>query len=234
MQDFLNVSEKEATDAVHESARIAAGITECYGAKLSSRLIPLPCAKVIKVEQVEQIAPEYPKTDHQVQLASVRDLSTLVMNRNGDINAVLSIVLEGIYRGIGMDRVIFALLTPDRRNLKGKYGLGWPSDSFIEEFQVCLDESPPNIFGFVMRNPKPIWVNNEPSQEILALLNKEIYYFVGHGPFFIMPISVKGVAVGIIYADRNLSGRDLDESSFESFAFFGQQAHMALSSLAQA
>jgi HD-like signal output (HDOD) protein len=232
VQDFLNVSEKEATAAVHESARIAAGITECYGAKLSSRLIPSPDGRVKKVEQVEQIAPEYPKTDHQVQMASVRDLSMLVINKKGDINTVLSILLEGIYRGIGMDRVIFALLTPDRGNLKGKYGLGWPSESFIEEFQLRLDGSNPNIFGYVLKNPEPNWVTDEPSHEIRALLTKEIYQFIGRDPFFIMPISVKGVAIGIVYADRNLSGRDLDEESFESFGFFGQQAHMALSALA--
>ena len=45
---------------------------------------------------------------------------------------------------------------------------------------------------------------------------------------------VKGVSIGIVYADRNLSGRDLDDESFESFGFFGQQAHMCLRALSQA
>lgn len=233
VQDFLNVSESEAIRTLHESARMAAEVTECYGAQMSSRLIPLPEEPGKKVEPVEPIAPVYPKTDLQVQLASVRDLSALVANKKGDINAVLSILLEGIYRGIGMDRVIFALLTPERRFLKGKYGLGWIGDNFIEEFQISVNASNPNIFGHVLKNPKPLWVTPEPSQEILALLNKEIYGFIGRGAFFIMPISVKGMSIGIIYADRNLSGRDLDDESFESFGFFGQQAHMCLNALSR-
>jgi hypothetical protein len=144
---------------------------------------------------------------------------------------VLSIVLEGIYRGIGMDRVIFALLTPDRQHLKGKYGLGWVDEGYVENFTISANLEIINIFGYVLRNRKPVWVTEKPDFNIKPLLTEELSNLIASGPFFAMPVAIKGTAIGIIWADRNLSGRSLDEESFESFAFFGQQANMSLSSL---
>jgi hypothetical protein len=145
---------------------------------------------------------------------------------------VLSIVLEGIYRGIGMDRVIFALLTPDRRHLLGKHGLGCIDESWVGTLKIVLDSNTPNIFDQMLRKGKPIWVTEKPDETIRSLLTKELFHLTGGGPFFAAPVSVKAKMIGIIYADRNQSGRSLDEESFESFAFFEQQANISLGLLA--
>ena len=120
VRDFLHLSEKEAIRTLHESAMATVEITESYGAKKSSRFVPLPAEAPLPLPaHAEDIKHEYLKPDNNIQLCSLRDLSSLVSAGKGDVNMVLSIVLEGIYRGIGMDRVIFALLTPDRQHLKG-------------------------------------------------------------------------------------------------------------------
>ena len=230
--EFLGIPEQEAAECVYGAARDAAGVTESYGAGASSRLIPLPEEPSTAAAQIKPETKEYPKPDHYVQLCSLRDLSTLLAAKDGDINMLLSILLEGIYRGIGMDRVIFALLTPDRRFLQGKYGLGWNSEKYVEEFRISADPEKPNMFAHILQSPKPIWVTDEPSEKILSLLTKEMADLIGCGPFFIMRMCIKNKAIGVIYADRNLSGRDLNEESFDNFVFFGQQANMGLTTLA--
>jgi HD-like signal output (HDOD) protein len=229
---LLHLSEKETIKTLHESAMAAVEITESYGAKNSSRLVPLPVEALLPLPvQAVEIKHEYPKPDPNIQLCSLRDLSTLVTAGKGDVNMVLSIVLEGIYRGIGMDRVIFALLTPDRQHLKGKYGLGRMDQGYIENFRIGAGLEVMNIFGYVLRNKKPIWVTEKPDFTIKPLLTEELSNLIGGSPFFAMQVAIKGTAIGVICADRNQSGRKLDEESFESFAFFGQQANMSLSSL---
>jgi len=230
---FLQLSEDATVEALHESARVAAEITEAYGAKKSSRLIPLP-------EEVQPPAPppaaeikhEYPKPDQHVQLCSLRDLSTLVTCGEGDLNMVLSIVLEGIYRGIGMDRVVFALLTPDREHLTGKHGLGCIDEGWVAKLRIALDPWVPNILGHLLKKGRPIWVTAKPDDSIKPLLTKELFHLTGGGPFFAAPVAFKSTIIGVVYADRNQSGRSLDEESFESFVFFGQQANMSLGMLA--
>jgi hypothetical protein len=83
----------------------------------------------------------------------------------------------------------------------------------------------------MLRNRKPIWVTEKPDLSIKPLLTEELSNLIGDGPFFAMPVAMKGIAIGVICADRNQSGRSLDEESFESFTFFGQQANMSLSAI---
>ena len=231
--DYLNIPEDKLVQSVFDAAWDAAAVSEAYGAGKSSRLIPVPQEPPANASEIQAEEREYPKPDHYIQLCSLRDLSSLLAGKAGDINMVLSVLLEGIYRGIGMDRVIFTLLSPDRRFLQGKYGLGWRDDKFVEGFRISVDPAKPNIFAHVLQCSKPIWVTDDPGEDILSLLTREMADLIECGPFFIMRMCIKNKAIGIIYADRNQSGRELDEESFDSFVFFGQQANMGLSSLAE-
>lgn len=228
--DFLSIPEEETMQMVNEAARSAVEITESYGAQRSSHLIPVPTELVGEASQETKV--QYPGPDLQIQFSSLRDLSALFSKKQGDMNTVLSILLEGIYRGIGMDRVIFALLTPSRTILKGKYGLGWTDESHIDQFFFSAKPSKPNIFSYVLNELKPVWVSEDAKDDILSLVTKEMVNRLGNGAFFVMPIAITNKPIGVIYADRKLSGRDLDEESFDSFAFFGQQANMGLTALA--
>jgi HD-like signal output (HDOD) protein len=264
--DFLNLSESDTIEILHESARAAAEIAASYGGKDSSSLIPLPVTERPPSElpartlessakdalrndgspffEVEQAGPlaswsgdlveikqEYPRPDPGIQLCSLRDLSTVVTSRKADLNMVLSIVLEGIYRGIGMDMVLFVLLTPDRRYLEGRYALGWSDHARIQSLKIRVNSSVFNVFSYLLRNRSPIWVTEKPDNSIKPLLTDELFVVTGGGPFFAMPVAIRGTAIGIIYSDRNQSGRELDEESFENFAFFGRQANMSLDAL---
>lgn len=230
--EFLKIPEQEATHMVLCAARDAADITESFGAKKSSRLIPLPAEPVKPVKRPPEEKGVFPEPDLRTQIGSLRDLSALMACRKGDVNVVLSILLEGIYRGIGMDRVIFALLAADRQSLKGKHGLGWMKQDYVEGFRMSTNPSQPNIFCYVLKHRKPVWITEDPPAEIFSLLTKELSDMIGSGPFFAMPISIKGQPIGVVYGDRNPSGRELDEESFENFAFFGQQANMSLEAIA--
>ena len=64
------------------------------------------------------------------------ELSALTREKQVNLNLFLSTLIEGIYRGVGMDRVIFAITSPDRKLLVGRYALGW-EQSGIERFQLA-------------------------------------------------------------------------------------------------
>jgi hypothetical protein len=131
-----------------------------------------------------------------------------------------------------MDRVVFALLTPDRQHLTGKHGLGCIDEGWVGKLRIAIDPWAPNILGHLLKKSRPIWVTAKPDDSIKPLLTKELFRLTGGGPFFAAPVAIKSKIIGVIYADRNQSGRSLDEESFESFAFFGQQANMCLGMLA--
>ena len=142
----------------------AAGSPE---ANKSNRLVPLPMEATPQLPEQDAVTRhEYPAPDPKIQMSNLRDLSALVTSGKGDFNLALSIILEGIYRGIGMDRVIFTLLTPDRQHLKGKYGLGWV-DGYVENFRVSANNPGMlNILGHLLGNRNPVWVKEKPDNSI--------------------------------------------------------------------
>jgi hypothetical protein len=55
-----------------------------------------------------------------------------------DLHAVLLMVLEGMQRGAGFDRVLFALVTPDKRRIQGRLAIGARSELLKDAFSFTL------------------------------------------------------------------------------------------------
>ncbi len=229
--EVMKVPAEKLTKMLHSGAKDAADIAEKYGMPRASRLIPMPYDEVVveTAAGTELAESPFPEPDRLLQLKILHELSTMLLGKQLDINGLFSILLEGIFRGIGMDRVLFSMMTSDRRYLRGKYGLGMPQ-TLVKNFFVEADPDEPNIFSSTLKTQQPIWVQNPPQKELARLLTPDIRKFVRNSAFFMMPIVLKSMSIGIVYADRHQSGRELDEESFTSFKYFGQQANLCLTS----
>jgi HD-like signal output (HDOD) protein len=230
----LKMAPAAATAMLQSTAREAAAIIEQYGgARKFRRLIPVPpeAEDETGANQPTEVSP-YPQPDRLLQFKILHELSTLLLNKQLDINLLFSILLEGIFRGVGMDRVLLAILTADRRYLKGKFGLGWAKPDLVQNLMVDVIPRYPNIFSYALEKRQPLWVQVDSPAEISRLVTREGSTLIGRPPFFLMAIGVKDRTIGVIYADRQASGRALDEESFTSFKYFCQQADVNLTYVA--
>ena len=231
---FLKLSVEETTKMVHESAGDAVTVAEAHGMNVSGRLIPMPGpadATRGRIESSTVASSAYPEPDHLVQLEILRELSSMLVDKQMDLNLLFSILLEGIYRGIGMDRVMLALISPERTSMVGKHALGWDANS-IGEFNFKWSPNAQSIFNHVFVEKKPVWMQNKRPMELYRMISSEERECIGTASFFLMPLLIKDRPVGVICADRQLSRRDLDEESFTSFSYFGQQGNRCLLALA--
>ncbi|GAB6039660.1 hypothetical protein [Endothiovibrio diazotrophicus] len=73
-------------------------------------------------------------------------IPTADLSGEGDLSHPLSIAVEGIFRGVGMERVIFAMLTPDRRRLPLRYGLGKGLPA-MDNTLCHVDPAAPNLLS---------------------------------------------------------------------------------------
>lgn len=175
-----------------------------------------------------RVATAFPEPDPGLQLRILRELAALVDERP-NVVLMLEMTLEGIHRGVGMDRALFALLTPDRRMLRAKHVLGVGSETLARAFRFSLNE--PNVLTDALRAARALHVGPESDSRLLRGLTPGVVAAVGTGPFFVMPLRVGERPIGLIYADRRPSGRPLDEESFAAFRQFGQQANLGLAAL---
>jgi HD-like signal output (HDOD) protein len=239
MARILQQPPVEVWERVKNNAREATRVFSDYGFEEANRFVPDVDEVAEKpswtrkgaAEEVERRGGPEPNLD--AQLHSLRLMSELVSEGRPGFDIILSTALEGLYRGVGLDRVLFAIMSPDRRFLRGRYALGWDRPTFVKHFQHELDTEAKDIFNFALTNRNAIWVRPESGTEIALLVTDDIRDRFGRAPFYIMRVAAEGKAVGVIYADRALSGRALDEESFAGFKHFCQQINLLLSVLAR-
>jgi GAF domain-containing protein len=245
----LGMAPARVSEMIQANAKEAAKTAAAFGATSASRLIPLRpaeegrpvAAQPAPEPALEEAAfetsigdgkasePEYHEPDPALQLKILRELS-IMLSEQPDLNLLVSVVMEGIFRGVGMDRAVFALLTPDRRWLKAKYALGCSSCRTEDMRQgFAFEMSRPNLFSHVLDTRQPLWVRREPGEPLAKLLTPEIRALTRDAPFFVIPLVVDRQVIGLVYGDRQPSARELDEESFSSFNHFCQQAILGLS-----
>ncbi len=236
VSDSLNLPQEIVVPLVHKNAAEAVRTAVSFGATQASRFIPVPPESSPSESPAIETGDDLPpvgQPDLNLQLKILHDLSSLMLEKKPDYGVFITLVLEGIFRAVSMDRVFFALRTPDRSRLEIKFQLGWHGEetSLAPSFKPILLNN--NIFSEVMEKKETLWIDEHSVARVLHLLSEDVVSLIGTTPFFIMPITVHDKSIALIYADRRPSGRALDEESYNGFKHFGQQAIIGLTLITQ-
>lgn len=235
LAEMTEMSSTRMKHKLHHCAKQAAENSAFYGAKFIADVIPLPPQLNAELDGLEHPEPEanpaHPEPDSRLQLQILREL-TSISGRDVNINVVIEMILEGIHRGVGMDRAMFALLTPDRRMMRSKFVLGDEEDELRSRFQFQVNSAEAQLPIYCMKKNASLWVGPNSPPSLKMHLTPELKRMLGTNAFFIAPIVVQGKPIGVFYADRGPSKRELDEESFDSFKHFTSQAGLVLNHLA--
>lgn len=230
--ESLYLPREQVVQLVHENAREAASTMANLGARKAGALIPRPDAAPDPGAETPPPEPaqreRFLQPDRELQLSILGELSQLLAEEKPAINLVLEMVLEGIYRGVGMDRTLIALLSADRKSIRAKQTLGWDRQELTQQFHFPISTPPQHIIDYVIEMRRAIWVQHPPQSDIAQLLGAEMERIAEGSGFFAMPLEVRDRVIGVLYADRHASRRPLDEASFNGFRLFGQQANLGL------
>jgi HD-like signal output (HDOD) protein len=226
---------EDARSLLFEKAEIACAMANDFGAAFAAAHIPLPGLSSSRETgtapshtQESGSAAAHPSPDHALQLRVMRELASLLEEARCDFNIVMELVLEGIYRGVGTDRVLLALTSPDKQILKGKYSLGEGASRLNERFQFIRTPKEPNALFQVMDSGTPQLLILSERSGLGPPIATDLAQTLEAQTFMVAPVLIHRQCVGLIYADRALSGRALDTATFEEFKQFVQQGNQGL------
>ncbi len=212
--DELN---KEFIRLSSEASRLAAG----YGARDAAAAIPAPPGAVPEpVDEVVAAVELSSVSPAERQLNILRDLSMRILS-GASFADVVYLACEGVLHGVGFDRVVVALVAPNRRQIIGKYALGNQSEGLARRFNFALGESQSDPIDLVFQSHKPL---------MLERPRGRLQGIAGTGPCCLAPIMGVGRCVGIIFAERDADST-LDEASYYAFVHFAQHLSLAVHSL---
>jgi len=237
--DTLNLPLDETVSRVHQTAVAAARHWEWYGVTPAAAWLPmLPGAweeQAIHVAENSGVAAGGEESvclmpDH-AGLRSVMDEINAHLDASLNLNDMMSLVLRGMHEGIGLNRIVFMLLTRDHAHLKAKYVHGASPGSPLLQLEISLRI--PNLFSRLLEKMQGVWFSSANARTLAPLIPPDVRQVIGEGEFFAMSLFVHGKPVGLFYADRNHGECGLDEHSYTEFKRLCVRAAEGLAHLAR-
>lgn len=225
---FGSLDAESALKMVRSGADEAAEVALNYGVSQVCPLIPSSSKTAHREEQTPIC--KVLKSDPSVQLSILRELSAAAAD-NLDVNTIFQMVLEGMHRGVGLERVCIAFV--DRHKLTAKYMLGEGTEHWRSGFLFDIGPYSENIFTKAIQQGGSHWHSHDTIAKLPHLFNAEITRIIGKMPSFVFVLQIDDRKVGLFYADRWTFGGKLDEEQFESFKHFASQAQNILTQQSQ-
>ncbi|GAB6041340.1 HDOD domain-containing protein [Endothiovibrio diazotrophicus] len=246
LSELLKMPAGEVASLVYANARNAAANAGFMGLGKVGSLIPEPpkpealgqpeeadgrletLERSVAEQGLAEPADDTLVLDHARQLKMLWELATL-LEGEPNLNMLLPMVLEGIHRGVGMDRTLLALVDSKRGVVAPKYVLGDFDEERVRGMEFSVRPGKASLFSYALESRNPVWATGRPEWELAAMYTLDIKILSKGSPFYLMPICVDDRSIGLAYADCHSSGRALTEEGFLAFQHFVRQVNIAFS-----
>jgi HD-like signal output (HDOD) protein len=143
------------------------------------------------------------------------------------INQVLLMILEGIFRGVRFDRVIFLLVNPQRTLITGRFGLGDGIDELLPLLNLPLKANG-NAFALAMGENRECLVNPHQRAGDRVLMDDKFWQVSGSQTFLAVPLQVDQIPIGAFFVDRLDPARPISEEDRRRLRIFRDLTIIAL------
>ena len=141
---------------------------------------------------------------NEVLAAGIQDI-TNAMVENFQLNDVLRMILETMFRALGFRRMVFCLREARTDMLTGRFGLGEGSEAAVRAMKVPL-KVPGDLFAAVCLKGADTLINDATEPKMQARLPAWYRSGLDAPTFLLLPLQIKGQTFALIYADQNTAG----------------------------
>lgn len=236
---YLQLSTADGVARVHTTAVDTSRMTNFHGVTpiaaglLYSGKIPQIIAKPQRAAPPKKAAPpqktvaktkkpqDSTKKTSKVTLTPKSDLAVYHralerLNReNLGGHAIIETSMNGLHIGLCLQRVLFAIMTPEKDALRIRYALGVADDQRFKGFVLPL--TPPHLLTRLMEKPQGLWLHEGNADKLWRHIPQSLGNLIKVKNFFMMSVFANGKPVGMIYADRTTSAEALDQAGFMGF-----------------
>ena len=143
------------------------------------------------------------------------------------INQIIMMVLEGIYRGLKLDRVAFCLVDPKRTWVSARFGLGEKVEELLPLLKAPM-HSRNNAMVLSLENQKEILANPNSRSLDRDYMGEAFWNASQTQTFLVIPIIVDKKPIGVIYVDRLKPRVPISESDCQRIRTFRDQVIIAI------
>jgi eukaryotic-like serine/threonine-protein kinase len=117
------------------------------------------------------------------------------------VSEIFNVVLETMYRAVGFQRVVLALLDRKSGSMAGRLGFGEADEAFIKHFRFATSYRV-DVFHGALKNAVDVYIADTTEAKIQADIPEWYKRISNAGSFLIFPLVINKRPVGLIYADH--------------------------------
>ena len=145
-----------------------------------------------------------PDAAQDILAAGIQDISNSLVD-DFSLNDVLRITLETMYRAMGFQRVLLCLRDVKSGSMVGRFGFGADTNELAGKFRFPLVDVP-NVFQLAISKGVDIIITDIDDPRIAGKIPEWHRKTMLAKTFVLLPLLIKGSAVGLIYCDRDRAG----------------------------
>jgi serine/threonine protein kinase len=159
--------------------------------------------------------------------AGIQEITDAMVN-GAQLNAVLRMILETIYRALSLRRVVFCLRDARGQVLTGRLGVGADVERLQAQVRIDLTAQPPDLLAAVCLKGVDTLIQDARAANVAARLPGWFKGELQAQSFLLLPLVLKGAPLGLIYADHAQAGAvQLDDKQLSLLRTLRNQAVMA-------
>lgn len=153
---------------------------------------------------------------------ALKQLETGNLDDPPSLNRLCGLILKGLRAGLGLERALIALITPDGQRLRCRLTQGVRAEDPLRQFEFPLASR--DLFGQLMARMQGVWINPDNRARLWPLVRPELRQAIGAGDFYAMSLHTDNGPFGLVYADGGQSQAGLDADRYRDFKLFCQLA----------
>ncbi len=115
---------------------------------------------------------------------------------------------------LGLQRVMFAILSSDRKSLRSRFVMGATEDDPLRLLSIPLGKN--DLFAIMLKKPQGLWLNATTRNRYLNMIPNSLHDSIDTRGFFALSLFVDNKPIGMLYADATEPG----SLSSERFGLF--------------
>ncbi|MFA5626802.1 MAG: HDOD domain-containing protein [Thiohalomonadaceae bacterium] len=233
LSDYMNLDFSQITSKCHRVAVEAARqIIECPATPAAARLIypgqaeaePNWTPENTTITNDPATTKTVPNKEPTVALClspqlhilrrSLHELQAGSKTKRLDLQNILSLAMDAMHDGTGLERVVFAQLS-QYQQLRARAIAGADNDPVFSRFVIELNTD--NLFTRLMQKPQAIWINDSNREKFWPIVPKAFQQIIRCDSFFVLSVFVNDKPIGLLYADRITNHCALDSRAYHRF-----------------
>lgn len=168
-----------------------------------------------------------PGNSQDILTAGIQEISNSMVD-GFQLNDILRMILETIYRAMAFERVILCIRNPAQKKMQGRFGIGTQAPEFAKAFSFGLDFSA-DIFHAALTNGADILISDANAPSIASRIPQWFRSLTQANTFILLPLMVRKNAVALIYAEKSVANSiQLNERELALVRTLRNQAVLAI------